>query len=129
MIDTFAFSSQVLSVGVRERKIFPLEEAVRQLTDVPARLYGLRERGRLQEGYWADVVVFDAATVGQGPVYARYDLPARGMRMYCDAIGIDHVFVNGQEVVRHGKNTGTRAGRIIRSGRDIETVTIPAASR
>jgi N-acyl-D-aspartate/D-glutamate deacylase len=129
MIDTFAFSSQVLSVGVRERKVFSLEEAVRQLTDVPACLYGLRERGRIQEGYWADVVVFDPSTIGQGPVYARYDLPARGMRMYCDAIGIDHVFVNGQEVIRHGKNTGARAGRIIRSGRDTRTVTIPAASR
>jgi N-acyl-D-aspartate/D-glutamate deacylase len=129
MIDTFAFSSQVLSVGVRERKILSLEEAVRQLTDVPARLYGLRERGRVQQGYWADLVVFDPNTVGQGPVHARYDLPAGGMRMYCDSIGIHHVFVNGQEVVRQGKSTGARAGRVMRSGRDIETVTIPAASR
>ena len=129
MIDTFAFSSQLLSEGVRDRKLLTLEEAVRQLTDVPARLYGLRERGRLQSGFCADIVVFDADKIGSGPVYARHDLPAGGMRLYCDAVGVDQVFVNGREIVREGRNTGVRAGRILRSGRDLETVSIPAAAK
>jgi len=128
MIDTFASSSHVLSVGVRERKLIKLEEAIRQLTDVPARLYGLRDRGRLQEGHWADVVVFDPDTIGCGPVYARHDLPANGMRLYCDAIGVNHVFVNGRPIVRDGQSTGDAAGRILRSGRDTETVPIPAST-
>ena len=71
--------------------------------------------------------MFDPDTIGSGPVYARHDLPAGGMRLYCDAVGVDHVFVNGREIVREGRNTGVRAGRILRSGRDFETVSIPAA--
>src|SRR5258706_14124459 len=74
MIDTFAFSTQVLGNGVRRHGVMTLEEAVRQLTDLPARLYGLRERGRLERGWRADVTVFDADAVDSGPTYTRYDL-------------------------------------------------------
>jgi len=56
MIDTFAFSTQVLGKGVRERGLLPIEEAVRQLTDVPARLYGLKDRGRLRSGRDSEAV-------------------------------------------------------------------------
>jgi N-acyl-D-aspartate/D-glutamate deacylase len=125
MIDTFAFSTQVLGKGVRKHGLLSIEEAVRQLSDVPARLYGLRERGRLEVGWHADVVVFDEATVECGPTHTRFDLPAGAGRLYADAKGIDHVLVNGVEVVRGGEDTGQRPGTIFRSGRDSETVTVP----
>jgi N-acyl-D-aspartate/D-glutamate deacylase len=125
MIDTFAFSTQVLGNGVRKHGLLPIEEAVRQLTDVPARLYGLRQRGRLEEGWHADIVVFDEATVDCGPTYTRFDLPAEAGRLYADAEGIEHVLVNGVPIVRGQQDTGSRPGTIFRSGRDSETVTVP----
>ncbi len=125
MIDTFAFSSQVLGEGVRKRKLISLEEAIRQLTDVPARLYGFKERGRLEVGWHADVVVFDPETIGLGETYTKFDLPAGAGRLYADAKGIDHVFANGTLIVSHGKDTGARPGTILRSGRDTRTVEVP----
>ena len=124
MIDTFAFSTVVLGEGVRERALITMEEAIRQLTDVPAQLYGLRDRGRLEEGAYADVVVFDAETVGLGATYTKYDLPAGAGRLYADASGIDHVFANGVEIVREGLDTGARPGVVLRSGRDTATVEV-----
>jgi N-acyl-D-aspartate/D-glutamate deacylase len=122
MMDTFAFTTQLLGRGVREMSLISLEEGVRQLTDVPARLYGLRERGRLEPGFHADVVVFDPDGVGKGPTQTRFDLPAGAPRLYAEAEGIDHVFVNGLEIVRDGRDTGARPGAILRSGRDTRTV-------
>jgi N-acyl-D-aspartate/D-glutamate deacylase len=118
MIDTFAFSTQVLGNGVREHGVVGLEEAVRQLTDVPAKLYGIVERGRLEEGFHADVVIFDPETVGVGKTYTRFDLPQDAGRLYADATGIEHVFVNGVEIVEGEKHTGALPGTVLRSGRD-----------
>jgi len=126
MLDTFAFTTQLLGRGVREMGLISAEEAVRQLTDVPARFYGLRERGRLVEGWRGDVVVFDVERIAKGPTYTRADLPAGASRLYADAVGIDHVFVNGEIVVRNGVETGARPGTVLRSGRDTETVPLPA---
>ncbi len=128
MIDTFAFSSKVLGEGVRERGLITMEEAIRQLTDIPAKLYGLRERGRLEEGFHADVVVFDPEKVGLGETYTKFDLPAGAGRLYADARGIEHVFTNGVEIVRDGEDTGARPGTVFRSGRDSATVPLPGGS-
>lgn len=125
MIDTFAFSTQVLGEGVRERGLIGMEEAVRQLTDVPARLYGLKQRGRIEEGWHADIVIFDPDQVGLGDTYTKFDLPAGAGRLYAEARGIEHVLANGVEIVRDGKDTGERPGTILHSGRDTETVSIP----
>lgn len=127
MMDTFAFTTQLLGRGMREMGLISVEEAVRQLTDVPARLYGMKQRGRIEAGWHADLVIFDADRVGKGPTYTRFDLPAGAARLYADAEGIDHVFVNGTEIVRHGEQTGARPGAMIRSGRDTETVEVPGA--
>jgi N-acyl-D-aspartate/D-glutamate deacylase len=125
MIDTFTCSTSLLATGVREKKLIGLEEAVHQLSDVPARLYGIRERGRLAPGWRADVVVFDESRVGPGPIHTRYDLPGGAGRLYAEAEGIEHVFVNGVEIVRGKQATPARPGTVLRSGRDTETVEVP----
>jgi len=127
MIDTFAFSSMVLGPGVRERQLLSLEEAVQQLTEIPASLIGLTDRGVLREGYWADLVVFDPDRIGCGPIHTRFDLPGGAGRLYADAIGIGHVIVNGTEIVRDNSLTGAEPGRVLRSGRD--TYTVPLNGR
>jgi N-acyl-D-aspartate/D-glutamate deacylase len=123
MIDTFAFSTQVLEHGVRERKLIGLEQAIHQLTQVPAQMIGLRDRGVLTPGLRADIVVFDPQTVASGTTHTRFDLPGGAGRLYADAIGVHHVVVNGREIVRRGELTGERPGTVLRSGRD--TVTVP----
>jgi N-acyl-D-aspartate/D-glutamate deacylase len=125
---TFNYATVLLGEPVRNRGLMPIEEAVRLLTDVPARLYGLRERGRLQEGWHADVVVVDPESVGAQPVRMRFDLPAGAPRLYGGADGIDHVLVNGTEIVDHGEFTDARPGTLLRSGRDTETVSVPGGS-
>ena len=112
---------------MRERGLIGLEEAIRQITQVPARLYGLRERGEIREGWHADVVVFDPESIAKGPTYTRQDLPAGAGRLYADAQGIDRVFVNGREIVRDGEFTGSHPGSVLRSGRDTETVDLSRA--
>ncbi|MDG2003570.1 MAG: amidohydrolase family protein [Novosphingobium sp.] len=126
MIDTFAFSSVVLEEGVRNHKVISLENAVQLMTDRPARFMGLVDRGRLGPGYHADIVVFDKDTVGRGPTYNRYDVPCDQFRVYQDAVGIDHVFVNGTQIVRDGEHTGAMPGTVLRSGRDTRTVPLDA---
>lgn len=119
------YSTSLLAEGVRARGLLSWGEAVRLLSDVPARLYGLRDRGRLAEGFWADVVILDPESVGYGPERTRDDLPGGAGRLYAEASGIEHVLVNGVEVVHHGTLTGALAGRVLRSGHDTETVEVP----
>jgi len=128
MINTFAYSTALLGPAVRERSLMTLEEAIHQLTDVPARHYGIRERGRLAIGWHADVTVFDPDEVGLGELYTRNDLPQDEMRLYADAFGIERVFVNGTEIVRDGELTGAHPGAIIRSGRDCDTIEVPGGA-
>ena len=122
MIDTFACATTLLGPGRRDRGLIGLEDAVHQLTDVPARLYGLKGRGRLAEGWVADVCVFDPETVGPKEIHTRSDLPGGAGRLYAEAAGIEHVVVGGAEAVRGGELTGDRPGQVLRSGVDTETV-------
>jgi N-acyl-D-aspartate/D-glutamate deacylase len=126
---SFNYSTVLLGGPVRERGLMPIEEAIRLLTDVPARLYGLTGRGQLQEGWHADVVVIDPETVGAQEVRMRFDLPTGAPRLYGGADGIDHVIVNGTEIVDHGEFTAARPGTLLRSGRDTETVSVPGGAR
>ena len=128
ILDTFAFSTTVLQKGVREHRVIGLEQAVHQMTQRPANYFGLKDRGVIAEGAHADLVVFDAATVGRGPTYLRYDLPgtSEAYRVYADAQGIDHVIVNGVPIVRGGEHTGQLPGSVIRSGKDTRTVPMDA---
>jgi N-acyl-D-aspartate/D-glutamate deacylase len=118
------YPSVVLGEVVRDRGLLPIETAVRMMTEVPARLYGLRERGRVAEGWHADLVVFDPEVIGTDPAVLRHDLPGGGERLYAEARGIAHVLVAGREVVAGGAFTDERPGTVLRSGRDTETTTL-----
>jgi N-acyl-D-aspartate/D-glutamate deacylase len=116
------YTTSLLGRGVREHRVVTLEEAVRLVTDVPARFYGLTERGRIAPGWHADLVMFDPATIDHGPERTRYDLPSGAPRLVADAYGITSVVVGGVEVCRDGAATGALPGTVLRSGRDTETV-------
>jgi len=116
------FPTRCLGELVRERGVFTLEELIRQFTDVPAQLYGLRDRGRLVPGHWADIVIFDPAKVDAGPLRTVTDLPANGSRLMTQPIGVRHVLVAGEELIRDGAPTENRPGQLLRSGKDTETV-------
>lgn len=118
LLATFNATSAMLGNAVRERQLLTWEEAVHHLADVPAHLYGIKDRGRLAEGYHADINIIDPTTVGARPTYAKYDLPGGAWRLYGEADGFDHVFVNGTEIVRNGEFTPARPGTLLRSGRD-----------
>ncbi len=121
------YPSVVLGHAVRERGVIGLEAAVNLMTDRPARLLGLRGRGRVEPAWRADLAIFDADRISSGPAEVRNDLPAGGERLHADARGMEHVVVAGRTVVSGGVFTGERAGTVLRSGRDTETVTVPGA--
>jgi len=97
--------ARLLGHYVRDEKVIPLEEAVRKLTSLPAENLKIRERGRLQEGYFADLAIFDPAKVQD---HATYEKP----HQY--ATGMVHVFVNGVQVLKNGEHTGATPGRVVR---------------
>jgi N-acyl-D-aspartate/D-glutamate deacylase len=125
MIDTFAYTTHLFQDAVRHHRLMETEDAVRLLTQVPARLYGLRDRGVLQEGAWADVVVFDEDEIGSGPLHTRADLPGGAQRLFSEGTGIAAVIVNGEPIVEGGEITRTRPGRLLRSGVDTTSEPIP----
>ncbi|HEU5042381.1 MAG TPA: D-aminoacylase [Gemmatimonadales bacterium] len=97
--------ARLLGRYVREERLIPLSEAIRRLTSLPAGNLGLHRRGRLAPGYYADVVVFDPATIAD---QATYDRPHRY------AVGVRHVVVNGAPALRDGEVTAARPGRVVR---------------
>jgi N-acyl-D-aspartate/D-glutamate deacylase len=105
---TYGSFPRILGQFVREERLLGLEDAVHRMTGAAAARLGLRDRGLLRDGYAADVVVFDPATVRST---ATYDRP----RSYPE--GIDHVIVNGVPVVDGGRHTGATPGRSLRRGR------------
>jgi N-acyl-D-aspartate/D-glutamate deacylase len=126
MMTTFDCYVTFIAEAVRERHLISLAEAIHLITDVPARLYGVRERGRVTPGYHADLLVFDPKTINRGHTEARTDLPANGWRLYSEAVGIHHTFVNGVEIAKDGVLTGAVGGKVLRSGRDTTTVGVGA---
>jgi N-acyl-D-amino-acid deacylase len=95
---------RVLGHYARDLRLFSLEEAVRKMTSLPAAEFGLADRGRLQPGCYADLVIFDSATIADR---ARFDAPKQ------PAAGIDHVLVNGTTVWSDEAATGNRPGRVL----------------
>jgi N-acyl-D-amino-acid deacylase len=97
--------ARLLGKYVRDEQVIPLEEAVRRLAGLPAENLGLERRGRLTAGHYADVVVFDPNTIQD---HATFDQP----HQY--ASGVQHVFVNGTQVLKDGEHTDARPGRVLR---------------
>jgi N-acyl-D-amino-acid deacylase len=97
--------ARLLGRYVRDERIIPIEQAIRQLTALPAGNLKIERRGRLQPGFFADVVVFDAARIQDHATFDKPHQPATGVR---------HVFVNGVQVLRDGEPTGARPGRVVR---------------
>ena len=114
------FSTHLLSHWVRDRAALTLEEAVRKLTSEPAAVFGITDRGTLAAGTPADVVVFDADTVGCSDLRRVADQPAGAERLVADATGIDAVIVNGTVIRRDGADVvtadGPCPGRLLRNG-------------
>jgi N-acyl-D-aspartate/D-glutamate deacylase len=121
------YTTDFLADCIRGRKLWPLERAVQALTDRPAQLFGLRERGRIETGFHADLVLFDPETIGSGEIHERSDLPGNSARLFAESTGIRRVFVNGEPIVVDGRATDARPGTILRSGRDTRTVSIGGA--
>ncbi|MCY3578425.1 MAG: amidohydrolase family protein [bacterium] len=118
------YTTAFLGDCLRGRRLASLETAIHMLTDAPARLFGLRERGRIEQGWHADLVVFDPDTVDSGAMRMVDDLPGGSPRLFADAVGVDHVLVNGMPIVSGGNAIDVRPGTLLRSGRDTETVLV-----
>ena len=84
------------------------------------------DRGRIEVGYQADLVLFDPETIGSGEIHERKDLPGESARLFAESTGIRRVFVNGEAIVVDGQPTDARPGKILRSGSDTRTVPIGA---
>jgi N-acyl-D-aspartate/D-glutamate deacylase len=107
---------------LRGRKLVPVEKAVQLMTQVPAELFGLRDRGTLEVGKMADVVVIDPETVGSENAHMVADLPGGCERLTAGSYGVERVLVNGTVVVEKGQANGTTPGTLLKSGVDTYTV-------
>jgi N-acyl-D-aspartate/D-glutamate deacylase len=110
------FGLHLFGHWVRERGDLTLEQAVQAVTSRPAQLYRIRDRGRLAPGAWADLILFDPATVGRGPKRRVSDLPGGASRVDTPAVGLHGVWVNGVRVVSESgplRDAG-RPGRLMR---------------
>ena len=102
---SFGTFPRVLGRYVRERQVIPLEDAVRKMTSLPAEILGLGDRGTIAAGKWADLVIFDPATVNDR---ATFEDP------FQYPVGIDTVIVNGEVVLDEGTHTGATPGKVLR---------------
>ena len=102
---SFGTFPRILGHYVREEKVLTLEDGVRRMTSLSAQRLGLKDRGLLREGFWADIVVFDPDRIKDT---ATFEKPKQYPQ------GIDYVLVNGQVVIDHGTHTGARPGMVLR---------------
>ena len=102
---TYGNFARLLGKYVRDEKVISLEEAIRKLTSLPASNLKIKKRGLLKEGYYADVVLFDPKTIQD---HATFEKPMQY------ATGMQHVFVNGVQVLKDGEHTGALPGKVVR---------------
>jgi N-acyl-D-aspartate/D-glutamate deacylase len=118
------YTTCLLAEALRGRQVTTIERAIQMTTDEPARLFGLRRRGRIQPSFYADLVLFDPQRVGPGNPSTSRDLPGGSERLTVPSQGIANVFVNGIETVSEGRVTGVTPGTVLRSGRDTANTTL-----
>jgi N-acyl-D-amino-acid deacylase len=107
------YSTRLLAEWVPEGTV-SLEHAVWRLTGMPATVHGLRDRGFLRTGAWADVVVYDPARLAASEAYLTRDFPANTERYVVDATGYRNVIVNGEVLLENGAHTGALPGHVLR---------------
>jgi N-acyl-D-amino-acid deacylase len=115
-LQTFAggdYTSYFLAHWVREKGSFTLEDGVAALTSRVAEFLGLTDRGTLEPGKVADLVIFDADTVEPLPLQTLDDIPGGGTRMTKGARAISWVIVGGQPIIENGEPTGATPGRVL----------------
>jgi N-acyl-D-amino-acid deacylase len=105
---TFGNFARVYARYVRDEKLLSVAEAVRKMTSLPAGNLGIDRRGQLKPGYFADIAVFDPATIQD---HATFEKPRQL------ATGVSEVFVNGVEVIHNGRHTGAKPGRVVKRAR------------
>jgi N-acyl-D-aspartate/D-glutamate deacylase len=113
------FSTDLLGNWVRDKSVMPLERAIHKLSGEPAAVFGLDDRGTIEVGKAADIVVFDYENVAPGPLRRIRDFPADGERLVADAPkGVRHVMVNGTLIREDGAAVAgaleSRPGRVLR---------------
>jgi N-acyl-D-aspartate/D-glutamate deacylase len=110
------FGLHLLGHWARDLQVLPLEQAIHKLCAQPADLFGIRDRGRVTPGQWADLLLFDPARVGRGKPRRVFDLPAGASRLTTPGIGVHGVWVNGQRMAEtDGVVAGApKAGRVLR---------------
>jgi N-acyl-D-amino-acid deacylase len=109
-----AYGPYLIAQWVRKKGILPLEYAVWRLSGQPAEFLGLKDRGHLKTGYFADIWVFNPDTVDSGPIERVYDLPTGADRLIRHASGIEHVLVNGECIITNGARAHAHPGRVLR---------------
>jgi N-acyl-D-aspartate/D-glutamate deacylase len=119
-----AYPTRFLADCLRGRRLVSMPRAVQLMSDIPARLFGLTGRGRIAEGYQADLVLFDPETVGSSPTRTAFDLPGDNKRLLADPIGVKTVLVNGIQTLTDGNPTGDSPGIVLRSGRHTSNTTV-----
>jgi N-acyl-D-aspartate/D-glutamate deacylase len=120
MVASYDTATHLIAEGVRKRGLITIEEVIRATTEAPARLFGIRGRGRLQPGWHADIAVFDLDAFAPQPFSVRRDLPGGSWRLTSEADGLHYVFVNGVKTYVDNTFTGNMPGAILRGGRDTE---------
>jgi N-acyl-D-amino-acid deacylase len=119
MLCDAGYATYLLGNWVRERQAMTLEHAVKRITSEPADFFGIRERGRLNQGWKADITLFDPNTVNSAKrAKMQNDLPGGGRRLVMPAEGIEYTIVNGSVLYEHGKHSGAMPGQVIRSVAD-----------
>ena len=116
------YPTRFLGDMIRGRKLIPVEKAVNLMTQVPAELFGLRDRGTVEVGKRADLAVIDPETVGSENARMVADLPGGCERLTAGSYGVERVLVNGTAVIVDGQATGATPGTLLRSGLDTYTV-------
>ena len=112
--DRHETSTNLLGHWVREQQVMPLEEAVYRLTGKTALMHDITDRGFIAAGKVADITIFDPDTIASKPREPVATLPAGGVQVKREAVGIDHVVVNGTVLLENGQLTGALPGQIIR---------------